>query len=277
LWRYEAALEQRGIAVVSQAGKGFYRQQEVQDLVALVRVLADPRDTLALGALLRGPLVGLSDEALLDIVWALQQTVPNAELNLYTDTSQIEDGLAKQVLDDLRQLHQMSASTTPALLLSAAIERLRVRHVLLLRYAGRAERALANVQQFLEKAGSYAVRGLIALAADVSRDWEDEVSVKEGVRDQQEDAVTLFTMHASKGLEWPIVIPVNGCTKWIASDADFVQRSSGQLHCKVLEVAPPKYEEALQNENIELACERVRLWYVAMTRARQLLVLSARI
>jgi exodeoxyribonuclease-5 len=100
---------------------------------------------------LRGPLVGLSDEALLDIVWALQQTVPNAELNLYTDTSQIEDGLAKQVLDDLRQLHQMSASTTPALLLSAAIERLRVRHVLLLRYAGRAERALANVQQFLEK------------------------------------------------------------------------------------------------------------------------------
>ncbi|MYN45905.1 UvrD-helicase domain-containing protein [Pseudoduganella sp. FT93W] len=273
LWRYEAALEARGIAVVSQAGKGFYRQQEVQDLVALVRVLADARDTLALGALLRGPLVGLTEEALLDIVWHLQQTTPGAALSLWTDTALIDNELARQVLGDLKQLYLLSSSTTPALLLAEAIERLRVRHILVLRHAGRAERALANVQQFLEKANEYAVLGLAAFADDVSRDWADEVSVREGVRDKQEDAVTLFTMHASKGLEWPIVIPVNGCTQWMASDADFVQRNGGKLRCKVLGVAPPGYEEAIQNENADLACERVRLWYVAMTRARQLLVL----
>lgn len=74
LWRYEEALERRGIPVATQAGKGLFRRQEVQDLIAITRVLADLRDTLALGALLRGPLVGISEEELLDIVWALPRS-----------------------------------------------------------------------------------------------------------------------------------------------------------------------------------------------------------
>ena len=74
LWRYEEALERRGIPVATQAGKGLFRRQEIQDLIALTRVLADRRDTLALGALLRGPLVGLTEEELLDIVWALPRS-----------------------------------------------------------------------------------------------------------------------------------------------------------------------------------------------------------
>ena len=68
LWRYEETLERHGVPVATQAGKGLFRRQEVQDLIAITRVLADRRDTLALGALLRGPLVGLTEEELLDIV-----------------------------------------------------------------------------------------------------------------------------------------------------------------------------------------------------------------
>ena len=72
--RIEEALERRGIPVATQAGKGLFLRQEIQDLIAITRVLADRRDTLALGALLRGPLVGLTEETLLDIVWALPRT-----------------------------------------------------------------------------------------------------------------------------------------------------------------------------------------------------------
>jgi superfamily I DNA/RNA helicase len=61
LWRFEEALEQRGIPVSTQAGKGFFRRQEIQDLIAVTRAIADARDTLALGAPLRGPLVGLTE------------------------------------------------------------------------------------------------------------------------------------------------------------------------------------------------------------------------
>jgi len=59
LWIYERALEQREISIASQAGKSFYTRQEVQDMIAVARAIADRRDTLALGALLRGPLVML--------------------------------------------------------------------------------------------------------------------------------------------------------------------------------------------------------------------------
>ena len=71
LWRYERALEEAELPFSSQAGKNFYRRQEVQDLVALVRALADQRDTIALGALLRGPLLGLTEQELLDLAETL--------------------------------------------------------------------------------------------------------------------------------------------------------------------------------------------------------------
>src|SRR3546814_20685354 len=70
LWRYEEALEQRGIPVATQAGKGLFRRQEIQDLIAVTRILADRRDTLELGAPLRGPVVGPTQEAPLNNIWA---------------------------------------------------------------------------------------------------------------------------------------------------------------------------------------------------------------
>src|SRR3954453_22016792 len=71
LWRYERALEQRNLAVSLQAGQSLMRRQETQDILALLRVLADSSDTLAFGSLMRGPLVGLSEQELLDITAAL--------------------------------------------------------------------------------------------------------------------------------------------------------------------------------------------------------------
>src|SRR5713226_4777634 len=102
LWRFEQALEDRGISVSTQAGKGFFRRQEVQDLIALTRTLADSRDTLALGALLRGPVVGLTEGELLDIADALPadasrpDRLPN--LDLRTDGAAVKHEVARSVL-----------------------------------------------------------------------------------------------------------------------------------------------------------------------------------
>jgi len=277
LWRYEEALERRGIPVATQAGKGLFRRQEVQDLIALTRVLADRRDTLALGALLRGPLVGLSEEELLDIVWTLPRSEDEPDriprLDLSVDPAAITHPLARDVIERLQALQRRSNSTTPHDVLSQAADVFRLRPILLDRHRGQAERALANVDLYLSLATSYAVRGLRAFAEAMTAAWTDEARAVEGRPDAQEEAVALYTMHAAKGLEWPVVIPINTMTGVMAPDSAVTDRETDTFYCKVLGVRPAGYDVAYQAEKDELDRERVRLWYVAATRARELLVL----
>ncbi|MBJ7404890.1 MAG: ATP-dependent endonuclease, partial [Bradyrhizobium sp.] len=277
LWRYEEALERRGIPVATQAGKGLFRRQEVQDLIALTRVLADRRDTLALGALLRGPLVGLTEEELLDIVWALPRSEEEPDriprLDLGVDPAAIGHPMARDALEKLQALYRRGNSTTPHELLSHAVDALRMRPLLFERHCGQAERALANVDLYLSLSTGYAVRGLRAFAEAMTAAWTDEARAVEGRPDAQEEAVALFTMHAAKGLEWPIVIPINTMTGVMTPDSAVIDRHTDTFHCPVLGVAPNGYDAARQAEKDELDRERIRLWYVAATRARELLVL----
>ncbi len=277
LWRYEDALEQRGIPVATQAGKGLFRRQEIQDLIALTRVLSDRRDTLALGALLRGPLVGLTEEELLDIVWTLPrpEDAPDAlpRLDLGVAPEAIFHSHARDVIEKLQALRRKINATTPHDLLSQAIDVLRVRPTLLHRHRDQAERALANVDLYLSLSRAYGVRGLGAFAEAMSAAWTNESRAVEGRPDAQEEAVALYTMHAAKGLEWPIVVPINTMTQIIAPESAVTERDSGRFYCPVFGVKPTGYEAARQAEKAELDRERIRLWYVAATRARELLVL----
>ena len=133
---------------------------------------------------------------------------------------------------------------------------------------GQAERALANVDLYLSLSTGYAVRGLRAFAEAMTAAWFDEARAVEGRPDAQEEAVALFTMHAAKGLEWPIVIPVNTMTGVMAPESAVIERHTETFYCPVLGVVPEGYETARQAEKEELDRERIRLWYVAATRAR---------
>jgi CRISPR-associated exonuclease Cas4 len=159
LWRYERAFEERGLPIASQAGKGLFRRQEVQDLLAVARALADAGDTLAFGAVMRGPLVGLSEEELLDITGALPVDAgsPGAipRFSMSTDPADVSHPLARRTLSILRELRRRSRATTPALLLAESVERLDIRSVLAIREGDRSARAIANVDTFLERAKSY--------------------------------------------------------------------------------------------------------------------------
>ena len=277
LWRYEEALERRRIPVATQAGKGLFRRQEVQDLIAVTRVLADQRDTLALGALLRGPLAGLTEEELLDIVWQLPRSDDAPEvlprLDLRVSPEDISHLYARDMIEKLQALRRRVHATTPHDLLSQAIDVLRVRPILLQRHHDQAERALANVDLYLSFSRAYAVRGLRAFAEAMTGAWTDATRAVEGRPDVQEESVTLYSMHAAKGLEWPIVIPVNTMTKVKTPESAVTDRASGRFYCPVFGVPPTGYEAARDAEKAELDRERIRLWYVATTRARELLIL----
>lgn len=277
LWRFEEALERRGVPVSTQAGKGFFHRREIQDLIAVTRAIADARDTLALGALLRGPLVGLTEEELLDVSEALPADPDRADrlrhLTLWTELNHVKHELTRHVLEILQSLAKRAQSTTPYMLLSGAVSQLDLRAQLRRRFRASADRALANVDLFLETARAYDVRGLRAFARDMRANWEEQVRVVEGRPDAEKQSVSLITIHAAKGLEWPIVIPLNIAGNPRAESGLMHDRRSGEFSIPILDIETSGYAAMKSWNELEHARERVRLWYVAATRARDLLVL----
>ena len=282
LGRYERALEERGLPLVSQAGRNLFRRQEAQDFVALIRALADPGDTLALGALLRGPLVGLTNHELLDITRALAphgtgDRLPAPTLTLHTLPEQINHPLARETLIILQDLRRRVRRSTPFLLLSEAIDRLRVRATLAARGSDQAARALANLDLLMERARRYGVRGLKQLAQDIDADSEGgplgPEPYDEARLDADREAIELITVHSAKGLEWPIVIPINTGSELRRREPFIHRRQDDTLHWVLGDVVPPAIADAIHLDDRDSAEEQERLLYVACTRAIKMLIL----
>ena len=274
LWIYERALRSRGVPFASHAGKTFFRRQETQDLITLTRVLADANDTLAFGALLRGPLVGLTDEALLDIVEALPDPEGGGprRFSILTPTEHIADPNLAAFLGTLRSLRRKLRFTTPSQLLAEAVERLRLRAIFTRRDPRHAPAVQANVDAFLERASRYGVRGMRRMAQDLTAALRRKTAAADGRIDVDGDAVEIVTIHSAKGLEWPIVIAINASGPPHGRDP-FVHRGGDDtLHWMIGEVAAPGLAEAVTAVTEAQARERARLWYVACTRAQDLLI-----
>jgi ATP-dependent exoDNAse (exonuclease V) beta subunit len=277
LWRYERALEKRGLAVSSQAGQTLMRRQETQDILALLRVLADSSDALAFGALMRGPLVGLGEQELLDITAALPpgEAGQATYFTVRTDPASVQHPLARSILQELKNLRKLAPIATSSLILATAIERLNARVIMAARHKNRNARALANLDALIERARRYGVAGLRAFVRDLQGDWERKVRVPEGRIDAAEDAIEIVTIHSAKGLEWPVVIPINSTTELYRGDQFVHRQSDNTLHWMLGGVAPPDLATARAEESEEDADQRGRIWYVACTRARDLLILPS--
>src|SRR5207302_7425412 len=173
--------------------------------------------------------VGLTEEELLDITASLPPLPdrPDAlpRFSVLTDPDLVPHAVAREVLLTLRDLRRRSRATTPMLLLAEAVERLAVRPILAAREGDRSTRAAANVEAFLERARPYGVKGLKRFVRDLTREWEASASADEGRVDTEGDAIEIVTIHSSKGLEWPVVIPINTATL-LRSREQFVHRES---------------------------------------------------
>lgn len=273
LWLYERALENKGLPVASQAGKNLYRRQETQDLVALVRALADNRDTLALGAVLRGPLVGFTEAELLDVTQALRSQDDGAVLRLRKNGLLISHNGVRAIMDILQELWRKRRGTTPHALLAEALDRLRAVPTTALRSPDQRSRALANLASILERARGYAVRGLKQFAIDLSGEWEQGVAFDEAPGDHPRDSIDIVTIHKAKGLEWPIVIPINLISMWRPRDEFFHRAEDKSLHWTLGDVASSSLATAIAADAAATRRENERLLYVAATRALDVLII----
>lgn len=277
LWRYERALEALGLAVASQAGKTLFLQQETQDVLALLRTLADSRDRLAFGAFMRGPMVGLTDEELLDIAEEVHQAgleaSPTGLFDITTPPALVSHDVARSVLETLQKLRARVNITTPRVLLAEAIERLQLRVALSARSGNnRAARSLANLDRIVELARPFDVRGLRAFVRHLQFDWERRSARQEGRIDASRDAVEIVTIHSAKGLEWPVVIPINMGTQARPAERFVHRQSDNTLHWVIGGVSSSALTLAREEQARRQALENQRMWYVACTRARDLLI-----
>ena len=278
---YEEALRQENIDYYLVGGHAFYTQQEVYDVLHLLRSIASCCDELSLAGVLRSPFFSLADESLF---WIASHG-RSLEAGLFAqelprELTKEERSKVAAAADTLLYLRSMKEQVSVPQLLAEAFERTGYDATLLADFMG--ERKLANVQKLVEQARTAAAGGVGTLDDFVTQLTEFATSApKEALAattPETANVVRLMTIHQSKGLEFPIVVVPD-------LDRKATNRSSSvafhpQLGPLVTDQeAPKKSASGLKLfqllEKSEEAAEMNRLFYVACTRAADYLLLSA--
>jgi len=274
---YQRALEAAGIRTYLLRGEGFYERREVLDLILALRAVRTPQDNQALVGFLRSPFVALRDDTLLAL--ALGGEGPLWDRLGGADAGEPERrALAVRLIEE----HAALRDRVPVhALLEGLLEQSGYLAQLLLR-GEEAEQAAANVRKFLRIARRHvgASVGDFLRMVEELRDREEREG-DERLHGQDDNVMTLTTIHSAKGLEWPVVFwcdlerrPPNVGGK---DPGLLIGRESIALKDPDVEKTaqqPPGYQALHAEEAAESAAERKRLWYVASTRARQRLILA---
>jgi ATP-dependent helicase/nuclease subunit A len=285
---FERALQLRGLRTIAAAG-AFWGHQQIADLIAYLRVLANPLDELALHSALASPLAGCSPDGLVLLarlarsrrtsVWAAALTLEQADAQQRLDAR--DEAAIEAFCALVRRERATAATRTISQLIEGALAGSGYReHVLGLDWG---ERRLANIHKLLRLARRFQAlegRDLRAFLDHVAhlqrgRGREPDAPV-EGV---EPDAVRLMTIHAAKGLEFPVVCVADlGRSPNLHTPELLLDGPRVGLRLRRLDggdsVPALDYEELCSERREREAQEEDRILYVAMTRARERLLLS---
>jgi ATP-dependent exoDNAse (exonuclease V) beta subunit len=283
---YRQALIRHGIPHRVLRGRGFYGAQEVLDLASLLALLADPEDALAFAAVLRSPLVGLSDAALFRLAGPEGLSLPAVERLGSSALEGLPAGerlRLERFLGALPELRRERDRLGVRALLRAAMDVTGYREAL----AGTpyAEQASANVEKLLALAGRRDERGTggcVTFARELQRLANEEPTESQADLLEAGDprAVQLLTIHRAKGLEWPVVVvPSLGSLRRFSSGRALFERSHGLclrpwLPDSLDKFRSPRFDQVKDELKRRETAEYRRLLYVALTRARDRLILS---
>ncbi|MDQ6732058.1 MAG: UvrD-helicase domain-containing protein, partial [Actinomycetota bacterium] len=288
---YERALERHGLPTYVIGGRGYWSHPQVLDLVAYLRVLANPRDEEALHTVLASPLVGASTDALVTLAGAARERGSDAWAVLRASAGVI-DGLSGADRDALgaaagwipgeRVRAQRGGIDT---LVDRALVQTGYDLAMLAMPGG--PRRLANVRKLMRLGREHEaehgpdLRGFTRIAAERAAGRAGSSREAEApIEGDGLDAVRMMTIHRAKGLEFGVVC-VADLGRSVRPPFALVRVSAdGRLGLRLSRSGTPgrvpalDFDELGREEREAEEAEERRLFYVAMTRARERLVLS---
>jgi ATP-dependent helicase/nuclease subunit A len=272
---YEDAFEDAGIPFVTVAGRGFYDRPEVRDVLNVLSALADPADDLAMAGLLRSPAFGLSDPALYQL-----RFMSGHEISFWTALQGDLSGLdvqdqqkALRALQILKDLVPRADHEPVAELLKAFVDAVDYRAILAMDNrrgsSGRLWRNLDKLIMDAQDSGQVNVRDFLEYMSTLK---DSDAREGEAPSDAQ-GAVRLMTIHKSKGLEFPVVVLADASRRPVNRGQSLYLLPETGLAIK-LDPSPMAYRFAKLIDDDQEVAERGRVLYVALTRAKDKLIIN---
>lgn len=277
-------------------GAGFYEAPEVLDALAWLRLVTDPLDDAAAARVLSSPSVGLSDASIAALCGDMR--IEGSHLSSRAVVEDLPDSFdadARNRLDRFRRTIDALEEFGGAPLViawEAVVDRASLLLTADTRSGHRSDQARANVEKLSAMVRSFAERNPGSRAADFDQ-YVRELSLAEA--DDQEadppsaDAINVMTIHAAKGLEWPVVFVID---VWPQMPPDYAAVRLDPRSGALLAGEGPDLKRPFHTTYVDLAAdaggltsgererdlererEERRLFYVALTRARDELFVS---
>ena len=290
---YERALRQAGVPYYVVAGKGFYDRPETRDILTLLEFVDNRSDERALAAVLRSPLFGVSDEALLALraarLLAGDGALSGARDDLFASlvghrSNPLVAEEQREALDEavatLSRLLEIRNRVAISELIRDAIRE--TRYDVVAAAAEDGAQRLSNLDKLVTIARAFE-RGAMRLLRDFIdyiRDFRRlEARESEASLLARENAVALITIHKAKGLEFPVVVLPDLQRELGGVRGELLFDRALGLGFRVPDgrggLARTAHLEAITARRaVRDRFESMRLFYVAATRAQDLLILS---
>jgi ATP-dependent exoDNAse (exonuclease V) beta subunit len=283
--QYEEALRAVDLPTYRATGRGYFGQQQVVDLLGYLRLIHNRYDDEAFVTVLASPFVGVSNDGLV----VLRRNATRRPLFTAVEKG-LPEGLSerdRRLLQAFRQRYERLTALAGTVGLERLCEQIVVEHdydlAVLAQWDGR--RRYANLRKLARLARSYEelrgadVEGFVRFVSE-----QDAAGVKELEAVAEEEgagAVRLLTIHAAKGLEFRVVVVADaGRERMSTRGEEIICLPDGRFGFKVVDpltgrrVGAFEYDAVRDAEEAAAESERLRLYYVAMTRAIDRLIVA---